>query len=394
MNDHFQKIVLEATGAESLRERELIQSLWSGYGNIIRYGLTGSEMRSVVVKHVRLPDNDAHPRGWNTDLSHERKIKSYQVETAWCSAIMRRAARTEDCLVYVFGTTTRDFFTEQIALLYGRSCHIFAFDPTITADRFTTNFPDRVTFKPWGLRSGGVETRWRHPVYGRVLGELLTLQAIKARLVHSGRRLALMKVDCEGCEWAWLGRSQPGDELFLVDQLFMEFHFASTLRFGDDALRLAPTVRETLQSHFRVALSWPSYGFDGDQNKSHPQLTAAGVDPQPCCRPFLFLRAQGPGPRHAFGAFGGGHGAARRVRRVVSRGAGSQAAEHVSGSVLASGVRTLAHRAINGKGERHTHTNHDPHEPHTHALRFIQMLLCFVFAVLAFNTCCIGAAFA
>ena len=70
----------------------------------------------------------------------------------------------------------------------------------------------------------------------------------------------------------------------------MEFHFASTLRFGDDALRLAPTVRETLQSHFRVALSWPSYGFDGDQNKSHPQLTAAGVDPQPCCRPFLFLR--------------------------------------------------------------------------------------------------------
>ena len=29
----------------------------------------------------------------------------HQVETAWCSAIMKRAARTEDCLVYVFGTT-------------------------------------------------------------------------------------------------------------------------------------------------------------------------------------------------------------------------------------------------------------------------------------------------
>ena len=232
---------------------------------------------------VRKQEANYPARWYEPELEH-------QVETAWCSAIMERAARTEDCLVYVFGTTTRDFFTEQIALLYGRSCHTFAFDPTITAKRFTTHFPDRVTFKPWGLRSGGVETRWKHPVYGRLLGELLTLQAIKARLGHSGRRLALMKVDCEGCEWAWLGRSQPDDELFLVDQLFMEFHFASTLRFDDDALRLAPTVRETLQTHFRVALSWPSYGFDGDQNKSHPQLTAAGVDPQPCCRPFLFLR--------------------------------------------------------------------------------------------------------
>lgn len=315
----------------------------------------------------------------------------HQVETAWCSAIMRRAARTEDCLVYVFGTTTRDFFTEQIALLYGRSCHIFAFDPTITADRFTTNFPDRVTFKPWGLRSGGVETRWRHPVYGRVLGELLTLQAIKARLVHSGRRLALMKVDCEGCEWAWLGRSQPGDELFLVDQLFMEFHFASTLRFGDDALRLAPTVRETLQSHFRVALSWPSYGFDGDQNKSHPQLTAAGVDPQPCCRPFLFLRARAWPTPCIRSLRGRPWRCTARTPRGLARG---RIASRGTCQWLSSGVRTLAHRAINGKGERHTHTNHDPHEPHTHALRFIQMLLCFVFAVLAFNTCCIGAAFA
>lgn len=35
------------------------------------------------VKHVRLPDQSNHPRGWNTDLSHQRKIHSYQVEMAW-----------------------------------------------------------------------------------------------------------------------------------------------------------------------------------------------------------------------------------------------------------------------------------------------------------------------
>jgi hypothetical protein len=37
----------------------------------------------VVVKHVKLPDRHHHPRGWNTDRSHQRKIRSYQVETAW-----------------------------------------------------------------------------------------------------------------------------------------------------------------------------------------------------------------------------------------------------------------------------------------------------------------------
>ncbi len=64
-------------------EIEKIQDLWSGYGRIVRYGLKGSSMKSVVVKHVCLPEKDKHPRGWNTDISHQRKIRSYQVESVW-----------------------------------------------------------------------------------------------------------------------------------------------------------------------------------------------------------------------------------------------------------------------------------------------------------------------
>jgi hypothetical protein len=93
MNDHFQKIVLEATDAENLKEGELIQSLWSGYGKIIRCRLHGAEVDSVVVKHVHWPDATHHPRGWNTNLSHERKVRSYQVETAFYS---EWAARCSD----------------------------------------------------------------------------------------------------------------------------------------------------------------------------------------------------------------------------------------------------------------------------------------------------------
>lgn len=83
MNKHFHTRILQATGATDLFKVETIQSLWSGYGEIMRYGLQGSELNNVIVKHVRLPDKSHHPRGWNTDLSHQRKIKSYQVEMAW-----------------------------------------------------------------------------------------------------------------------------------------------------------------------------------------------------------------------------------------------------------------------------------------------------------------------
>lgn len=96
MNNHFKKLTLKATGAKKLVKTETIQSLWSGYGEIVRYGLDGGEFNSVVIKHVCLPDQTQHPRGWNTDLSHQRKIKSYHVEIAWyqqwshlCTAMCR-----------------------------------------------------------------------------------------------------------------------------------------------------------------------------------------------------------------------------------------------------------------------------------------------------------------
>jgi len=83
MNHDFQKTVRLATNADELFHLEDIQSLWSGYGKIMRYGLKGGDVDRVVVKHVKLPDQAHHPRGWNTDLSHQRKVKSYQVETVW-----------------------------------------------------------------------------------------------------------------------------------------------------------------------------------------------------------------------------------------------------------------------------------------------------------------------
>lgn len=79
----FDRIVLESTGAQSAQKVESIQSLWSGYGEIARMQLQDAAVDTVVVKNVVLPANADHPRGWNTDLGHQRKVQSYEVEMAW-----------------------------------------------------------------------------------------------------------------------------------------------------------------------------------------------------------------------------------------------------------------------------------------------------------------------
>ncbi len=96
---HFKSIILQKTGASSLIEKETIQELWSGYGKIIRVGLENAPVQNVVVKYVKWPKHKLHPRGWNSDIGHQRKVKSYQVETTWYDQYSEKsAARLPECL--------------------------------------------------------------------------------------------------------------------------------------------------------------------------------------------------------------------------------------------------------------------------------------------------------
>ncbi len=77
--------ILKHTYAKEIIDIQPVQTLWSGYGQIKRYTLNGGDYRSVIVKHIQWPDQSNHPRGWNTAISHQRKLKSYQVERVWYS---------------------------------------------------------------------------------------------------------------------------------------------------------------------------------------------------------------------------------------------------------------------------------------------------------------------
>jgi hypothetical protein len=99
MNEYFKSVILQTTGANSLFIKEVIQELWSGYGKIMRIGLESASLESVVVKYVQLPIYKHHPRGWNTDIGHQRKVQSYAVETTWYDKYSQDSqARLPKCL--------------------------------------------------------------------------------------------------------------------------------------------------------------------------------------------------------------------------------------------------------------------------------------------------------
>ena len=65
--------VTNVTGARSIVRRECIQPLWSGYGEIMRVHLEGTEVRTAIVKSI-------HPLAQrSSDVSHTRKCKSYDL---------------------------------------------------------------------------------------------------------------------------------------------------------------------------------------------------------------------------------------------------------------------------------------------------------------------------
>ncbi|WP_156117734.1 phosphotransferase [Vibrio hyugaensis] len=80
MNNPLYQSIGDELNLGRLYRIDVIQSLWGGYGELVRLTFPS---RSIIVKHVQLPKPLQHPRGWNTDRSHQRKLHSYQVEVSW-----------------------------------------------------------------------------------------------------------------------------------------------------------------------------------------------------------------------------------------------------------------------------------------------------------------------
>lgn len=83
MSPELRQLILSQTNANDISDVEVVQELWSGYGQLIRVYLSGADVDSIIVKNIDLSGNLDHPRGWNTPTSFDRKQKSYKIEQRW-----------------------------------------------------------------------------------------------------------------------------------------------------------------------------------------------------------------------------------------------------------------------------------------------------------------------
>jgi len=82
-NTEIQTLLLqqeELSHLGNIETIELIQKLWSDYGELLRVKLSN---KSIIVKYIKLPHLSKHRYGWNTNISYKRKLNSYKVELNW-----------------------------------------------------------------------------------------------------------------------------------------------------------------------------------------------------------------------------------------------------------------------------------------------------------------------
>ena len=111
---NYTHFVCQQLEADKVASSELIQTLWSGYGEILKLELQGGRQPSVVLKYIVLPDEVKHPRGWGGERSHARKERSYDVEMHWYRGWGQRCDAT--CrITQCYGTLSRQ--GEHVILL-------------------------------------------------------------------------------------------------------------------------------------------------------------------------------------------------------------------------------------------------------------------------------------
>ncbi|TDP01220.1 phosphotransferase [Marinomonas balearica] len=93
--------IKRALKAKYVDRIESIQTLWSGYGEIVRYrvhesGVIGEpDPHYVILKSIRLDKVNEHPRGWQSHHAHERKLRSYDMEANWYENWSSRCSKSE-----------------------------------------------------------------------------------------------------------------------------------------------------------------------------------------------------------------------------------------------------------------------------------------------------------
>ncbi len=113
-----------------------------------------------------------------------------------------------ECIVYSFGSNNEFSFEESIHN-FNPECKIYTFDPTV---HNPTNKPKFVHYYPWGLAGNDFAEK-----------SLFTVRTIMKSLGH--RKISVLKVDCEGCEFESFNTHSFPVYKGAINQILIEVHF-------------------------------------------------------------------------------------------------------------------------------------------------------------------------
>ncbi|MFK7855242.1 MAG: oxidoreductase family protein [Granulosicoccus sp.] len=83
LSESSKAFIKQSLQANTFHSEEQIQSLWGEQGCIVRLQTDSENNPSAILKLISINQHAAHPRGWNTNRSFERKVRSYDVECVW-----------------------------------------------------------------------------------------------------------------------------------------------------------------------------------------------------------------------------------------------------------------------------------------------------------------------
>jgi hypothetical protein len=131
---------------------------------------------------------------------HVSRVGGHGVAPKWTCDPTRLLAKN-DCLIYSVGSHGHyEWEDGLVALLGSKHCEIHVFD--------TGNFsrPHDLEMKnihrhQWGIKSSYNASSNPTQSLHTAQPELLTFKQTLTKLGHNGRRIDIMKIDCDSCEW-------------------------------------------------------------------------------------------------------------------------------------------------------------------------------------------------